>query len=313
MTPGELDAWPVHVVEAELAAAEAGGIRIAYLEAGPADGPLVLCLHGFPDSPHTFRFLAGELVATGRRVVVPWLRGYPPSEVVTGPYQVAALARDAVALARALSPGRPVELIGHDWGALAAYGAGVLAPDLFVRLVTLSVPPTRVYRPFLRINWDQQRASWYQFLFQLEELSDAVVPADGFAYLERLWRSWSPGWEPDPISLGAAIASIREGWPAALSFYRDTWQRRRQDPSLAKDQAAIVDGPLTVPALVLHGRQDGCILPGAFAAADAYFAAAHRIEAVAGVGHFLHLEDPVRVNTEILGFLDRPAAVPARG
>jgi pimeloyl-ACP methyl ester carboxylesterase len=293
--------WPIPVAEEQ---AQLDGVRLTYLAAGPTDGPLAICLHGFPDSPHTFRFLAADLVATGRRVVVPWQRGYPPSEVVAGPYQVAALARDAVALGRALSPDRPVDLIGHDWGALATYGAGVLAPEVCRRVVALSVPPTQAFRQFLRASWDQQRASWYQYLFQLEELSDALVRADDFGYVERLWRSWSPGWEPDRVSLDAAIASIREGWPAALLYYRDTWQPRRQDPALAQDQAAIVAGPLTVPALVLHGLQDGCILPAAFADADAYFAAAHRITGLPGVGHFLQLEDPKLVGAEILGFLD---------
>lgn len=280
------------------------GLDIAYLEGGRPDAPLVICLHGFPDSAVTFRRLAADLVAAGYRVVVPWLRGYPPSQVVDGPYQVAALARDALALLDAVGDGRPARLVGHDWGALAAYGAGVLGgPQRWERLVTLSVPPTRVFRSFLRGDWDQQRASWYQFLFQLEPLSDAAVSAGDFAFLERLWRSWSPGWEPDAEVLEAARDSIRRGFPAALRFYRDTWQPARQHPDLAADQRAIVDGPLAVPTLVLHGLQDGCILPGAFAAAGDYFAAEHRVQGVEGVGHFLHLEDPERVGRLVLDFL----------
>jgi pimeloyl-ACP methyl ester carboxylesterase len=287
-------------------AVQVDGCKLGYLEAGAGDGPLVVCLHGFPDSPRTFRHLAADLVGVGYRVVLPWLRGYPPSQVVDGSYQVAALARDAVALAEALAPDRPARLVGHDWGALATYGAGVLRPDRWQRLVTLSVPPTSAFRPFLRRDPAQQRASWYQFLFQLDTLSEAVVEQDDFAFLERLWRDWSPGWEPDRQCLDAARTSIRQGFPAALRFYRDTWQRARQDPELAADQRLIVDGPLTVPTLVLHGLRDGCILPGAFAGAEEYFAAEHRIQPLDGLGHFLHLEDPARVNPLILDFLGEP-------
>lgn len=279
------------------------GIELAYREYGDAADPLVLCLHGFPDSPTTFRHLAPDLVAAGFRVVTPWLRGYPPSEIVPGPYQTAALARDVIGLADALSPERPAFLVGHDWGTLAAYGAMTLAPDRFARAVVLAVAPTRIFRPFLARDWDQQRASWYQFLFQLGPLSEAIVSADDFAYLDRLWESWSPGWKIDREALDAAKDSIRAGFPAALDFYRDNWQPERHDPALAQDQRRIVDGPIRVPTLLLHGLQDGCILPGAMEQAGEHFAAEHRIEALAGVGHFLHLEDPERVGSRIVAFL----------
>jgi len=291
--------WP----RAATGTARGDGVDLAYVEVGHRDDPLVLCLHGFPDTPLTFRRLATELAAAGRRVVVPWQRGYPPSQVVDGPYQVAVLARDAVALVRALSPGRPARILGHDWGASATYGAAVLAPDVVERIVALSVPPSPVFRSFLRSSWDQQRASWYQFLFQLEPFAETVVSAGGFAFVERLWRSWSPGWEPEPELVRAAVSSIEAGFPASLTYYRDTWQRARQRPDLAADQQRIMDGPVTVPALVLHGAQDGCILAAAFADAGTYFSGDVRIEVVPGAGHFLHLERHDVVSELVVSFL----------
>lgn len=279
------------------------GVRLVYLDYGPAQAPLVVCLHGFPDSPASFRHLAADLVAAGYRVVTPWLRGYPPSEVVDGPYQVAALARDAIALATALSPSRPAFLVGHDWGGLATYGAAVLEPSRWHGVAVLSVPPTKVFRPFLEHDWEQQRASWYQFLFQLEEVSERVVSAEGFGFLDRLWRSWSPGWQADPDVVEAARISIRAGFPASLRYYRDAWQRVRQDPGLVDDQRRIVEGPIKVCALVLYGLQDGCILPGAFANVGEYFAGPHIVDGIAGVGHFLHLETPSVVSERIVSFL----------
>lgn len=279
------------------------GVELAYLDAGRDEDPLVLCWHGFPDSPLTYRHLARDLVADGFRVVMPWLRGYPPSEVVKGPYQIAALARDAIALADHLSPDRPAYLVGHDWGTLLAYGAATLAPERWRRVVVLAVPPTRIFRAFLIRDWDQQRASWYQFLFQLGPLSEAVVSADDFAYVDRLWKSWSPGWALDRVALDAAKRAVRDGFPASLDFYRDAWQPDRQDPALAADQRRIVDGPIRVPVLLLHGLRDGCILPGAMRDVADHFAGEFAIEALPGVGHFLHLENPELVNPKILAFL----------
>jgi pimeloyl-ACP methyl ester carboxylesterase len=284
-------------------AARINGVELAYREAGAPDDPLVVCLHGFPDTPRTFERLALALVDAGFRVVAPWLRGYPPSEVVPGPYQTAALAHDAIALAAELSP-RPAFLVGHDWGGLATYGAAVLAPSAFVRAVVLSVAPSRAFREFLVCDGPQQQAAWYQFLFQIEGIAEAAVSADDYAMIDRLWRTWSPGWIPDPELVDAAKRSIHEGFPAALRFYRDAWQRSRQDARLADDQSRIFRGPVTIPTLLLHGLTDGCVQPGAYAGAAAYFAGEHEIFGVPGVGHFLHLEAPGVVNPRIVEFLD---------
>lgn len=293
-----------------VATVEVGGVRLAYLEAGRTDDPLALCLHGFPDSPATFRHLAPQLADAGLHVVMPWLRGYPPSEVVDGPYQVAALARDAIGLAEALSPERPVLLVGHDWGGLATYGALTLAPERFHRAVVLSVAPTRAFRSFLLQDEAQQQASWYQWFFQLSAFAETAVREDDFALLDRLWAAWSPGWPADQEVLAEAKDAIRTGFPAALSFYRDTWQPTRQDPALADEQRRIFEGPVPVPTLVLHGLQDGCVLPGAFAEAGSCFSAEHAVVGVPGVGHFLHLEDPAGIGERIVSFLLADGAAP---
>src|SRR5882724_13682590 len=99
----------------------AGDLTFHYLEAG--SGPLVLCLHGFPDHARSFRHQLPVLAKAGFRAVAPYLRGYAPTDVpANGPYQSAALAKDTVALLDALSPKEPATVFGHDWGALAAYG-----------------------------------------------------------------------------------------------------------------------------------------------------------------------------------------------
>src|ERR671928_16781 len=106
------------------------GVELAYLEDGPADGPLALCLHGFPDSAHTFRFLLPTLAGAGFHTVAPFLRGYAPSAVpADGAYDPATIAADVNALHDALGGDDRAVLIGHDWGASTAYGASAAAPE----------------------------------------------------------------------------------------------------------------------------------------------------------------------------------------
>ena len=111
----------------------ANGLRFATLEAG--DGPLVLCLHGFPDHARSFRHQLPALAAAGFRAVAPYMRGYAPSDAPPdGPYQSAVLGQDAAAMIEALGY-RQAAVVGHDWGAVAAYGAAtrqvVGRPTLF--------------------------------------------------------------------------------------------------------------------------------------------------------------------------------------
>ena len=106
----------------------ANGIRFAYLEEGA--GPLVLMLHGFPDTALTWDHLRPELAKLGFRAVSPFMRGYSPTEVPDAPIDARVLGEDAVALVKALGEEEAI-LIGHDWGAVAAYAAVSLHPEVF--------------------------------------------------------------------------------------------------------------------------------------------------------------------------------------
>src|SRR5689334_19667198 len=115
---------------------KANGLEFGYLAAGPEDGPLALCLHGFPDSAHTWRHLLPELAADGYRAVAPFMRGYAPTSVPDdGAYQSGALAADANALHEELGGTSEAVIIGHDWGAFATYGAAAHAPERWRRVV----------------------------------------------------------------------------------------------------------------------------------------------------------------------------------
>jgi pimeloyl-ACP methyl ester carboxylesterase len=286
-------------------------LEVAYLEDGPADGPLALCLHGFPDHAPTWTALLADLAAAGYHAVAPWMRGYAPTAVPPdGRFQTAALSLDALALADALAPGdRPAVLVGHDWGALAAYGAAVQRPDRFRRLVAMSVPHPALLMARLLTTPAQLKRSWYMFFFQLP-LAGMAVAANDFALIDMLWRDWSPAFDPPAEHLRGVKEALGApgGLDAALGYYRQTWDTTRHDPRLAAVQGAV-NGWVQVPTLYLHGADDGCI--GAeIVDADAMkplFPAGLEVEILPGVGHFLHLEDP-GVNRRIVEFLtaDRP-------
>src|ERR1700733_9890284 len=160
----------------------ANGLEFAYVESGPPDGPLALCLHGFPDSAPTWRYLLPELGQAGYHAVAPFLRGYAPTGVpADGLYQVGALARDANALHEVLGGGGDAVIIGHDWGALATYAAVAHRPERWRRAVTLAVPPTASIGMSL-FTYAQLQRSWYMFFF-LSRSRALPLPRDNYSFL----------------------------------------------------------------------------------------------------------------------------------
>lgn len=280
----------------------ANGIRFAFLEAG--SGPLALCLHGFPDHARSFRHQLDALAAAGYRAVAPFMRGYAPSGGADdGCYQSAALAQDGVALIDALGGG-PAVVFGHDWGAVAAYGLAILAPEKVSRLITVAVPHGPAFLQALLGNYDQQRRSWYMFFFQTA-FAEAAVAAEDFAFLERLWADWSPNWKWEAEEMAALKETFRQPGvlEAALGYYRCTFNPALQSPALAEVQQRIAMAPVEVPTLMLHGANDGCIGAELLQGMEALFPRGLRVEVIRGAGHFVHQEKPEEVNPILADFL----------
>jgi pimeloyl-ACP methyl ester carboxylesterase len=282
----------------------ASGLDVAYLTAGVAGGPLAVCLHGFPDSAHTWRHLLPELADRGFRAVAPWLRGYAPTAVPEdGRYQNGAIARDAVELHEALGGDGDAVIIGHDWGARAANGAAGIAPDRWRRIVTMAVPPAgAVAEAFLTFR--QLKRSWYMFFFQ-HVLSDLAVQLDDLAFIDGLWEDWSPGYTDSGPDRAWTKESLRapENLAAALGYYRATLQPELQVPELAAEEAAVSAMP-PQPHLYLHGVDDGCMGVEIAEKAETYLTVeGSKVALVPGTGHFLHLEAPDVVNRHILSFV----------
>jgi pimeloyl-ACP methyl ester carboxylesterase len=275
------------------------------LEAGT--GPVALCLHGFPDDARTWRHQMPALVEAGYHVVAPFMRGYAPTgQPADGRYDAMALGEDVAALLDALDA-RDAVVIGHDWGAVATYFGSLLAAARIRAIVTLAVPYGPGFFQALRGDYAQQKRSWYMLFFQ-HALAAEALARDDFAFLEHLWRDWSPGWTPPPETLEAVRATFRRPGTvqAALGYYRASMGPVFDAPPEQLDGMLAGMGlPIAAPALYLHGAGDGCIASDLAAGMDAYFPAGLRTEIVPGVGHFLHHERPDLVNRLVLDFLRR--------
>jgi pimeloyl-ACP methyl ester carboxylesterase len=279
---------------------KANGVDFAFLEAGT--GPLALCLHGFPDSAHTWRYLLPDLACAGFRVVAPFMRGYAPTSVAPdGSYELGALVTDATALHEALDGDDRAVLIGHDWGAETAYGAAALAPHRWRRLVTLAIPPLALDERLFS-DYDQLERFFYVFFFKTPH-ADAVVATGDMAFIDRLWRDWSPNYDAtedlrkvkrclsEPANLSAALGYYRAEEPGLYGV--------RTDNPYATEHEALLRTP-PQPTLYLHGDRDGCVDISLAADAVDHLAPGSRMDRVEGAGHLSHLESPATVNGRIL-------------
>jgi pimeloyl-ACP methyl ester carboxylesterase len=278
---------------------DVGGAELACLTAGAADAPVVLCAHGFPDCARSFRAQTPALVAAGYRVVAPFLRGYAPSSTARDRrYDAAALAGDLLALADHFSPRAPIRLVGHDWGAIAAYAAAAHSPGRIAKLCTLAVPHMRGAQRFF--SRAQLRRSWYIGLFQLRGIAERKLSAGDFALVDRLWRDWSPGYAAPAEELAAIKSAMRapENLAAVLGYYRALFSRA----GLARATRRLLLARTRVPSLYVHGVDDGCLGVELVDGSERGWDAPVSIVRLAGAGHFLHLEQPDEFNRLLLEF-----------
>jgi pimeloyl-ACP methyl ester carboxylesterase len=251
----------------------------------------VVFLHGFPDHPPAALPFLEALATRGFHVLAPWLPGYAPSPT-TGPMTRDRIARDLLSLINSWSPDAPVDLVGHDWGAVMTYALCAMEPERIRRAVAMAVPHPRTFMRQFRTA-AQLRASWYMLLFQLPGAGHLVAARD-FALVDRLWRDWSPGFRLPDDDRRALHACLAESMPAPINWYRATARDTKGVRLFAK--------PLTTPLLYLHGADDGCILPSTVDDSR-HFAGDYKREVIDGVGHFLHLEDPAGLSARVADWL----------
>ena len=266
------------------------------------DGPVVLCLHGFPDNAGSYRHQLPALAEAGYRAISLTLRGYEPGSIpADGDYTMETIATDILAVIDSLD-NSPVHLVGHDWGAAVAYVVAAASPERFKSLTVMAVPHTgRFAREGLRIP-KQLRLSWYMGFFNIPWLSDWVVQRQDYEFIRKLWRDWSPGWQPEPGVLNDVIQTLSQPGvrSAALGYYRAALSIKALLVSAEEAHYAV-----PVPTLALSGERDGCIASDVFeqlmVAED--FPKGLTFSRIAEAGHFLHQEQSGQVNREIVDWL----------
>lgn len=226
------------------------GLTLHTVMAGPASGPVVILLHGFPEFWYGWRSQIPALAAAGLRVWAPDQRGYNLSDKPGGvaAYTLDKLAADVIGLIDATGQDR-VYLAGHDWGAMVAWAVALLAPERLRHLAILNVPHPVVSRRHLLTDPRQMARSFYAFYFQLPWLPETGMRAFNWRLLERTLRATSlPGTFTDE-----ALAHYRRAWSqpgattAMLNWYR------------AVPRAAVQDWPppeILVPTTIVWGKQD---------------------------------------------------------
>jgi pimeloyl-ACP methyl ester carboxylesterase len=248
----------------------------------------VLLVHGFPDTAYTWDHAMAAVAAAGFRAVAPFQRGYWPSAIPADDPTSETLGQDVVALIDALGEKSAV-VVGHDWGASAAYTAAITHPDKVRLLVTLAIPHPAAVKITPRLAWKVRH-----FITLKRKNAARNLAADNFAQVDELVSRWSPAWTNRPAS---ETEHVKESFrhpgslDAAVGYYRALSLR--------------IKGPLTrrvtVPTVAFAGETD-VVPPRAYEKARHMFTASYEVVQMHG-GHFMHREDPEQFSNELVRVL----------
>ncbi|MDX5627168.1 MULTISPECIES: alpha/beta hydrolase [unclassified Brenneria] len=281
-------------------------LDIAYLELNPHGERSAVLLHGWPDSPASWKTVAPILADAGYRVLAPALRGFAPTRfrdtATPRSGQLSALGRDLLEFIDALGLTRPL-LVGHDWGARAAANACGLRDGVASHLVMLSVG-YGTNDPNQTIGLQQARNYWYHWLMATPR-GARVVREEREAFARQMWDTWAPaGWYTDADFDEAAQAFQGDDWAeVVLHSYRHRWGFVAGDRAYEQDEARLNPAPvLSVPTLVLHGEADTCNHPDSSRGREHFFQGRYQRQVLEGIGHFPQREAPQQVGRAILQF-----------
>ena len=280
---------------------EVDGVRLHLAEAGPADGPLLLLLHGFPELWAGWRHQIEPLARAGFRVVAPDQRGYNLSSKPrrVRDYGLDRLVDDVVGLIDEAGRERAY-LAGHDWGGAVAWWTAVRQPERVERLAILNVPHPLVLRKEIRRNRQQLAKSWYILFFQLPWLPEWWYAKDDFSIGVRSVR----GTARKGAFSDADMAVYREAWarPGALRGMVN-WYRA----ALRHPPARVASPRVTVPTLLLWGERDRFLGRELIEPSLAYCDEA-RVVRFPEATHWLQHEEPERVTEALVAHFGAPRA-----
>ena len=277
---------------------EAGVLEVAYYEAGPADGPVVMLLHGFPYDIHAYVDVAPMLTAQGCRVIVPYLRGYGPTrfrdKATPRSGEQAALGADLIALIDALGIQRAV-FAGYDWGGRAACVGAALWPERCAGLVSLnSYNIQDIARARVPASAEREVPLWYQYYFQIER-GRAGLAANRREIAKILWQQWSPNWAFDDATFERSAAAFDnpDYVDVVIHSYRHRYALAEGDPQYAGLERRLAAQPaISVPTITLDGAGDGVFPANDGTATAAKFTGPRSHRVIPRAGHNLPQEEP---------------------
>jgi pimeloyl-ACP methyl ester carboxylesterase len=286
-----------HTSFASLKQVDAGVLNVGYAEAGPADGPSVILLHGWPYDIHSFVDVAPLLASAGYRVIVPYLRGYGRTRFLSDETfrngQPSAVAVDTIAFMDALKIDKAT-LAGFDWGARTANIMAALWPERCKAMVSVSgyligsqESGKMPLPPKAELEW------WYQFYFATER---GRTGYDKYRhdFSKLIWQLASPKWDFDDATFDRSAASFENPDHVAVVLHNYRWRLAlaEGEPKFDDLEKRLAEAPvITVPTITLEGDANGAPHPDPAAYAKKFSSKySHRL--ITGVGHNLPQETP---------------------
>lgn len=269
-------------------------------------------MHGWPDSTRTWLGVAPGLAEAGYRVYIPSLRGFGGTQFLTSQQrrtgQLSSLGRDLIEVADSLGVGR-FSVVGHDWGARAAYIAACLWPERVHACVALSVG-WGTNNPSQSLSLRQVQNYWYHWYLATER-GERLVRFNAKEFTRHIWKEWCPFWsiDEDEFELTSHAFSNPDWADVVLHSYRHRWGLAPADVSCAALEVSLASPPLiSTPTLVLHGTDDPCNSPVTSEGKEALFSGTYERRLIERCGHFPQREHPDVVLSEVLGWLEEHRA-----
>jgi pimeloyl-ACP methyl ester carboxylesterase len=277
---------------------DAGVLNVGYTESGPANGPVVILLHGWPYDIHSFVDVVPLLTARGYRVIAPYLRGYGTtrflSEATPRNGQPSAMASDITALMDALKIERAI-VAGFDWGARTANIMAALWPERVSAMVSVSgylisnqQAGMRPLPPSAELQW------WYQFYFATER-GRAGYEKYRREFSKLIWQIASPKWQFDDATFDRSAAAFDNPDHVAIVVHNYRWRLglAEGEAKFAELEKRLAEGPvITVPSITLESDANGAPHPDPASYASKFSGRYEHRHITGGIGHNLPQEAP---------------------
>lgn len=287
-----------HVYEMDFRNLTRGDQTWRFHDAG--DGPAVVLIHGFPDTPQSWGRIASTLNDQGYRTIIPYLRGYHPDTIVEGrPYDALTLAEDVVGLLDALELDSAV-LVGHDWGATLVYGAAAIAPERVDGVVPIAVAHPKTLKPKNMLATIGLFVMARHFVYFQLPWSEWGTRRGDFAYIDKIYSRWSPKWQDGERDAAVARAKAAFADPVVLTGAIDYYRAMFKKPERS---LSPLNKALDTRALLVAGAEDFGGHLGPYKKSLSLFTEGADLLVIGSAGHWPHREHPTEFLPALLAFL----------